>query len=58
MFSGQKHSFDEGVFRADHYTPEPPPTPAQMFRQLAMVVGVVAYMATVISLFGLAFGGH
>ena len=48
---------DRGVFRADHYVPEPPPTPSDLFGQIGLVLVFVLYMAVVITLIAWAFGG-
>ena len=50
MFQSPQRAFDEGVFRYDNHTRESPPTPAEMFRNIALMLGAVVYMVCVILL--------
>lgn len=57
MFPDRTTLADREIFKGQHYTPEPPPTPAEMFRALGLALAAVLYMVLVICLFASTLGG-
>ena len=57
MFPDRRPLADREIFKGQHYTPEPPPTPAEMFRALGLALAAVLYMVLVICLLASTLGG-
>jgi hypothetical protein len=57
MFPDRTALADREIFKGQHYTPEPPPTPAEMFRALGLALAAVLYIVLVICLFASILDG-
>ena len=57
MFPDRRPLGDSEVSKGQHYTPEPPPTLAELLRALGLALAAVLYMVLVICVFASTLGG-